>query len=181
VVSANWALVIATIVLAVITFFYMRHTRRLADDTNRMADDTRRMADAVVQESKSQIASNIPIEKRGGSFAGNYGSQDYDLINKGASPVRVSKFVLQWWYKRSPDKIYTMAEVLIDKLLGAGESQLVKIPINKSDMVKDDFQESKNLSLHQLRGLAKGRAYAIYIDRNGNEGKTRDFPIESLF
>ena len=172
-VLASWALVIITAIVALITFLYMRHTRRLADDTKRMAD-------VIVEESKPQIAPNIQIEKRGGKFQGNCGSRDFEVINKGASPARVSKFVLEWWYKRSPDKIYTMPEV-IDKVLGGGESQPLTIPVNKGDMVKDDFQEGKSLSLHQLRGLAKGRAYAIYIDRNGNEDKTRDFPLEHPF
>jgi len=48
-------------------------------------------------------------------------------------------------------------------------------------MVKGGFEKSKNLSFYQLRGFAKGKIYAIYKDRNGNEYKTRDFLLESPF
>ena len=87
---------------------------------------------------------------------------------------------MEWWYKEFPDKI-DKKEVEIDKVLGGGESRKFTIQSNKGDMAKGGFEKSENLSLYQLRGLAKGKIYAIYNDRDGNEHKTRDFLLESPF
>ena len=169
----NIASIAIAIALVVVTYLYMQHTKRLADDTKRMAN-------IMVQEFELKIAPIIQIEKRDGSFQGNFGSRNFEIINKGSLPAHIAKIVLEWWYEELLDKIYRK-EVIIDKVLGGGEPRKFTITVNKGDMVKDDFEKSKNLSLHQLVGLSKGKIYAIYIDRNGNEHKTRDFPLESPF
>jgi hypothetical protein len=171
-VFANWALVITTMVLALITFFYMRHTKRLADDTKRMAD-------IMAQEFESKIAPIIQIEKRDGSLQGDFGSRNFEIMNKGSLPVHIAKIVLEWWYKELPKTIDTK-ELIIDKVLGGGESRTFTIKSNKGDLLRNN-SERKDLSFYQLRGLVTGKIHAICTDRNGNELKTRDFPMESPF
>jgi len=171
-VFASWALVIATIVLAFITFFYMSHTKRLADDTKRMAD-------IMAQEFELKIAPIIQIEKRDGSFQENFGLLNFEIINKGSLPSHIAKIVLEWWYEEVPDKIHRK-KVIIDKVLGGGEPREFKLPFFKDEMIKGGFEESKNRSFDMLMALAKGKIYAIHKDRNGNQHKTRDFPLEGL-
>jgi len=159
--------------LVVVTYLYMRYTKRLADETKRMAN-------IMVKGFELKIAPIIQIEKRDGSFHGNFGSRNSEIINKGSLPAHIAKIVLEWWYEELPDKVYRKEEI-IDKVLGEGEPRKFAITVNKSDMLKDDFEKSKNLGLNQLLGLSKARIYATYIDRNGNEYKTRDFSLERPF
>ena len=171
---------VVLLALAAFTYFYMRHTGRLAEETRKMAQDTKRMADMMVQEFELKIAPILQIEKRGGSYDGKYGSQNFDVINKGSSPIRVARVVLEWWYDKSPDKIHRKEEV-IDKELAGGEPRRFTISVSKGDLLRDDFKEARDLSLHQLRAQVRGRIHAICIDRNGSEHKTRDFPLEHPF
>ena len=104
--------IVIAFALVVVTFLYMRHTKRLADDTKRMAD-------IMAQEFELKIAPIIQIEKRDAHFQGNFGSTNFEIINKGSLPVHIAKIVLEWWHKEFPDKI-DKKEVEIDKVLGGG-------------------------------------------------------------
>jgi len=89
---------------------YMRHTKKLADDTKRMAD-------IMAQEFELKIAPIIQIEKRDASFSGDSGATNFEIINKGSLPVNIVKIVLEWWHRELPDRI-DKKEVEIDKVLG---------------------------------------------------------------
>lgn len=182
IVFANWALVIATMVLALITFFYMRHTRRLAEDTNRLAHETKRMADIMAQEFELKIAPFLFVDPQfSHSGQGNRSKLIQPKIyNKGFSPVYIVKIILEWWYRESPNK---PSEIItkIDRFLGSNEFIPFEIPLDKGVMERDDFVRSKNLDFNTLLGLAEGRIYAIYKDREGNEYKSRVLlPLEHL-
>jgi len=167
------ASIIIAAALVLVTFLYMRHTKRLAEDTKRMAD-------IMAQEFELKIAPIIQIEKRDAHFQGNFGSTNFEIINKGSLPVHIVKIVLEWWHREEPDRIYKN-EVEIDKVLAGGEPKKFTIQSNKGDMLKGAFEKSKDRSLWELRGLTKGKIYAIYKDRNENEYKTRDFLLECPF
>lgn len=174
--TANWALVsltvvlvILTLVLVIVTIVYVCHTRRLADDTKIMAD-------IMVREFELRIAPFIVIDQLSHSGGGN--SKEYQpvICNKGSLPVHIKRVVLEWWYKESPGKTYQKYGK-IEKTLGRDESTKwgdYVIKLNKTDMVKEDFEQSQSLDFIQLRTLAQGKIYCVYTDVNGKEQKTRD-------
>ena len=106
----NIASIIIAVALVVVTYLYMRHTKKLADDTKRMAD-------IMAQEFELKIAPIIQIEKRDASFSGDSGATNFEIINKGSLPVNIVKIVLEWWHRELPDRI-DKKEVEIDKVLG---------------------------------------------------------------
>jgi hypothetical protein len=141
--------IVVVVGLVIITYLYMRHTKRLANDTKRMAD-------MMVREFELRIAPFIVIDQL--SSARGKNSKQYDPIisNKGSLLVPIKKIVQEWWYKESPGKTYRK-ETVIDKTLGKGEStryQEYVIMLNKGDMVTDDFEQSKDLDFIQLLPLA---------------------------
>jgi hypothetical protein len=175
-VFASWALVIATMVLALITFFYMRHTRGLAEHTQRLANETKRMADIMAREFELRIAPFIIIDQL--SPLGGRSSKHFQpvICNKGSLPVLIKRIVLEWWYKDTPAKSYRK-EAKIDKALGKGESTKsgdYVIKLTKEDMEMDNYKESQNLEFIQLLALAQGKIYCIYADVDGKEQKTGD-------
>jgi len=70
--------------------------------------------------------------------------------------------------------------VKIDGVMAAGELKKFTIQLSKRDFVGNN-SAGKDKNLFSLRGLITGKMYAIWIDRNGNEFKTRDFLLESPF
>jgi hypothetical protein len=171
----NIASIIIAVALVVVTYLYMQHTKRLADDTKRMAD-------IMAREFELRIAPFIIIEL---STSGGRSSKHFQpvICNKGSLPVLIKRIVLEWWYKDLPANSYRK-ETKIDKALGKGESTKsgdYVIKLTKEDMERDDYKESQNLDFIQLLTLAKGKLYCIYADVDGKEQKTRDLKfLETL-
>lgn len=159
--------IVVLLALAAFTYFYMRHTGRLADDTKRMAD-------IMVREFELTVSPFIVIDRL--STSGGRSSKEYQpvITNKGSLPVRIKSVVLEWRYKELPDKVYPK-ETPIDIVLGKNEStghgdHVIKI--RKHDMEKDDFEASGESEFIQLLPLAEGKIYCTYTDAAGNERKT---------
>jgi|GEM_PF-6971715 len=168
--------IVVLLALAAFTYFYMRHTGRLAEETRKMAHDTKRMADIMAEEFELRTApfivregDQLPCEFPSAAIGPKIFKPK--ITNIGFRPVHIVKIVLEWWYKKSPSEIY-LKPTNIDYVLRINDPKEFRIPFNKGDMIKDE--ESKNLDFPQLRVLSAGRIYAVYIDKNGNEQKTRD-------
>jgi hypothetical protein len=159
---------VAIVVLVVVTYKYMQHTKR--------------MANIMAREFELRIAPFIIIEL---STSGGRSSKHFQpvICNKGSLPVLIKRIVLEWRYKDSPANSYRK-ETKIDKALGKGESTKLGdyvIKLTKEDMERDDYKESQNLDFIQLLTLAKGKLYCIYADVDGKEQKTRDLKfLETL-
>jgi hypothetical protein len=159
---------VAIVVLVVVTYKYMQHTKR--------------MANIMAREFELRIAPFIIIEL---STSGGKSSKHFQpvICNKGSLPVLIKRIVLEWWYKDSPANNYRK-ETKIDKVLGKGESTNsgdYVIKLTKEDMERDDYKESQNLDFIQLLTLAKGKLYCIYADVDGKEQKTGDLKfLETL-
>lgn len=159
---------VATVVLVVVTYKYMQHTKS--------------MANIMARGFELRIAPFIIIEL---STSGGRSSKHFQpvICNKGSLPVLIKRIVLEWWYKDSPANSYRK-ETKIDKALGKGESTKsgdYVIKLTKEDMERDDYKESQNLDFIQLLTLAKGKLSCIYADVDGKEQKTRDLKfLETL-
>jgi len=168
-VFANWALVILTIVLVIVTIYYAVYTRK--------------MAKIMTREFELRVAPFIVVEQVTTSPGTSSKSYIPVICNKGSLSVLVEKVVLEWYYKELPNKIYR-EETKIHKVLGSGESVPYgqsKITLKKESMVTQDFQKSMDLDFPQLLGLSQGKIYCTYIDINGKEQKTGDlYPLEHL-
>jgi hypothetical protein len=173
-VFANWALVIATMVLALITFFYMRHTKRLADDTKRMAD-------IMVQEFEIRVTPLLVI-KRLPSNTGSTRELHFIVTNRGFLPVHITKIIFEGWPKVSPSRIFRK-ETNIDKILGQNESSKggdIFVQLRKGDISILTPEESKDFNMDQFLNLCQGKIYFTYIDIHWNEQQTRDWSLEQL-
>jgi hypothetical protein len=169
-VFANWALVILTIVLVVVTIYYAVYTRK--------------MAKIMAREFELRVAPFLVVEQVTTSPGTSSKSYIPLIYNKGSLPVYVKKVVLEWYYKELPNKIFR-AETKIDKVLGGSESVPYgqsKITLAKESMVTQDFQKNMDFDFRQLLGLSQGKIYCTYIDIiNGTEQKTADlYTLEHL-
>jgi hypothetical protein len=168
-VFANWALVVLTLGLLIVTIIYAVYTRKLADDTKRMAD-------IMIREFELRIAPIIVVEQVGGPL-GKHQIEYHPVIrNKGSLPVHIKKVILEWWYKGSPNSKHRK-ERAIDKVLGREESLRYEqcfITLRKEDMLIGEFENSKDLDFPQLLLRAEGTIYCIYVDVNGNEKTTTE-------
>jgi hypothetical protein len=165
-VVANWALVMTTMVLALITFFYMRHTRRLADETKRMAN-------IMVREFELRVTPFLVIDPLSWTRSGDFKTYLPILTNRGFLSVRITKVILEWWYKKEPDKIHIFPQIF-DKVLAKDESTRhgeCRIPFNKGDMIKEHADGIKDLDFNQLLAMSEGNFYCIYEDITTKEQK----------
>ncbi len=76
--------------LVIVTYFYMRHTKR--------------MADIMVREYELKISPFIEIELTYKSR----GELNFTLFNRGTIPVDIEKVVFEWWFRGKNDKTWTI-------------------------------------------------------------------------
>ncbi len=173
-VFANWVLVIATVVLALITFFYMRHTKMLADETKRMAD-------IMSQEFGIRVTPLLVI-KRLPNNTGSTREFHFIVTNGGFLPVHIAKIIFEGWPKSSPFRIFRK-ETKIDRTLVQNESSKggdIFIQLRKSDISILTAEESKDFDMDQFLNHCQGKIYFTYIDIHWNEQQTRDWNLEQL-
>jgi len=166
-VFASLVLAGATAALAIITFFYMRHTKK--------------MADIMVQEFNLKIAPILEV-KVGSTEEESLKEYRPVISNKGFLPVHIKRIILEWWYKEQPSVKYTK-QMEVDELLGRKESikRQVTITLGEEEMRKDCFEKSKKSKFKQLLTLAEGRIYCTYLNINGREQKTGElYHLENL-
>jgi hypothetical protein len=166
--------IIVLLALAAFTYFYMRHTGRLAEETRRMAHDTKRMADIMAREFELRIAPFIVIEQLLTSGGGP--SKEYQpvICNKGSVPVLIKRIVLEWWYRDLRGETYRK-EATVEKALGKNECTRLGdyvITLRPEDMVKENFEQGQQLDAPQLRALAQGKVCCVYADIDGREQQT---------
>ncbi len=166
----NWAIVIITIGLLIVTYLYMQHTRRLADDTKRMAD-------IMAREFELRIAPFIVVDKL--PWTGGIDSREYHPVftNRGFLPIHIMKIIFEGWTKKSPSRVFRK-EIKIDITLGKNES--IKegeciITLRKSDVSIDDLTD-----LNQFLHSCEGKICFTYIDRHGREQKTSDQHFDNV-
>jgi hypothetical protein len=170
----NTALVIATLLLVVITFLYMLHTKRLADETKKMADmmvrqaeETSKMVDIMSREYELKTSRFIelkPTEKSAGQII-------LKLFNRGDIPVTIIEVTLEWWFREKPDKAWTFENK--DKS-GKGEILSKDKPVNipfvysVDELRKEEYPKSKNMSREELLSSVTGKLCLFYSDFDGN-------------
>jgi hypothetical protein len=165
---ANWGLVIATMVLVLITFFYMRHTKR--------------MADIMKQEFELRIAPFIVIDELRPTRGTNVREYHPAITNSGFLPVHIMKIILEGWPKGSPSRIFRK-ETKIDRQLGRNQSIEAGdfvIQLRKDDLSISAFEEGRDYDFNQFLDSSEGKIYFTYIDRNTKEQKTGDRYFEHL-
>jgi hypothetical protein len=174
-IMANWALVILTLGLLIVTIIYAVYTRKLADDTKRMAD-------IMVQEFELRIAPFIVIDQLPSTRGTNVREYHPMITNKGFLTVHIMKIILEGWSKGTPSKIFRK-ERKIDKFLGRNESipygQFV-IQLRKNDVPIDTLEEGKGSDFNQFLDSSQGKIYFTYVDRDEKEQRTRDHYLEHL-
>jgi hypothetical protein len=171
----NWPIIILTLALVLVTYGYMWHTRRLANDTKRMAD-------IMAQEFELRIAPFIGVDELHRNPGTNIREYHPVITNRGFLPIHIMKIILEGWSKESPSMIFRI-ETKIDKRLGVNES--IKkgeclITVKKSDVAIDDLSESKGFNFNQVLDSSKGKIYFTYVDRYGKEQRTGDQHFDHL-
>lgn len=163
----SWAIVIITIALLIVTYLYMQHTKRLADDTKRMAD-------IMGQEFELRIAPFIVVDRL--PWTGGINSREYHPVvtNRGFLPIHIVNIILEGWSRKSPSMVFR-TETKIDKTLGSNDS--IKegeciITLRKSDVSIEDIGESEDTDFNNFLYSSEGKIYFTYLDRNGEEQKT---------
>jgi len=164
------ALVIATLLLVLVTFLYMLHTKRLADETKKMAN-------IMVREFELKVSPIVEI-----NFSRSHGSGGFSyglkIVNRGFFPVYLEEIILDWWYINNITTLYSIRKK-INKLLSRQEPIETSLDFSDGELQKEEYPESKNLQGTQLGKITAGNIYALCKDIRGIpqkiEGKTLDF------
>ena len=152
---------ILVLALVIVTYFYMRHTKR--------------MADIMVMEYELKVSPFIEIELTYKSR----GELDFTLFNRGTIPVDIDKVVFEWWFRGKKDKTWTI-DLKIDEALTKEKPILKPLSYSINNMVKDEFPESKQMSPEQLYHSIEGKIYAFFWNIKKEIHRTREVKIPSL-
>jgi hypothetical protein len=172
VVSANWALVIATIVLAVITFFYMRHTKR-------QADETKIMADVMVRDFEFKVSPLIDIQTGTRSHSSRGFEIEVRVFNRGFCVVRTDQIVMSWCYKEAQVPC-SQIKKKIDELLDKDNSITETFQLADDDIKTPAVPESENLEGYHLGRIVKASIWLEFFDVAGRIQKTRPMTLDPL-
>ena len=176
-VNANFALFIATLLLVIVTFLYVIHTKKMADMMVKQAEETSKMAEIMVKEYELKISPIIELKLERITPC----EIDVRLFNRGMIPVNLEKIIFKWWYKHKEDKTWTKElNVDKDKSLIKEEPKEFNMRYFPDDFKKDEFPDSKNMSDGDLFGSIEGEIYACYKNIKDEMQTTRPVKIERL-
>ena len=171
-VFANWALVIATMVLALITFFYMRHTKRLADDTKRMAD-------IMVREFELKVVPIIDIQIGSRMHSSQGFGIQVKIFNRGFYPVRTGKILMRWWYKKGQPSSRVI-EKNLNKLLDKDNPITETLQLRDDEVKNPDVPETQNLNGYHLGRIVAASIWLEFDDMTGKVQRTREILLDPL-
>jgi len=171
-VFANWALVIVTMVLALITFFYMRHTKR-------MAYETKRMADVMVRDYETRIMPLLDIQVKGPSHSSQGFEIPITISNLGNDPIKVKKLVMKWWYKNHPEKVPQEIPKEFDVWLKRNDPVTALFLLGDGQIKNSEIPESQNLNGVHLGAIVAASFWLEFHDNKtdkiqSSKEKTRD-------
>jgi hypothetical protein len=156
---------VAIVVLVLVTYKYMQHTKK--------------MADIMAQEFELRIAPFIVIDQLPSTRGTNVREYHPTIANKGFLTVHIMKIILEGWPEGTPSKIFRK-EVKIDKFLGRNESIPFVIQLRKNDVPIGTPEEIKGSDFNQFLDSSQGKIYFTYVDRDEKEQRTRDHYLERL-
>lgn len=170
---ANWAVVILTLGLVIVTFWYMRHTKRLADDTKRMAD-------IMARDYEDKVAPLIDVEVRSAShYTGGFEIPCF-ISNLGEYPVRAKKLVMEWWYRKKPSQRRRVERALDDKLLKRGEPIPVEMHLDDDVIKNDEIPETLEREGYNLGILVAASIWLEFLDKNDTPRQTPKRTLDPL-
>lgn len=158
-VVTNFSLVIVTAGLVLVTWLYVRHTKRMADI----------MAKGF-EYRVSPLIKVIQIGRLGLSF------KPIRIENIGFYPVFLEEVELDWWYTENKEKIYSKREK-INQWLTNNEEKDLSLGLDEHDLQKDEYPESKNLNGSQLVNKTSG---ILYLSCKDVEGRQQRIELKTL-
>jgi len=168
---ASWALVMATIVLAIITYCYMRHTKKLADETKKMAD-------IMVKDFEVKVTPLIDMKVRRLHSTRGF-ENTITLLNQGFYPIRIHKIVMKWWYESKPTNPYYKEEP-VDGYLYKDNPISKTITIRDDEIKNPEFPESEPLNGAHLGKIVAASILVSFYDVNGRVQQTTPKVLDPL-
>lgn len=176
----SWALVILTLGLLIVTYMYMRHTKRLADDTKRMADGTKRMADIMARDYEDKVAPLIDVEVKPASHSARGFRIPCFVSNLGEYPITANKLVMEWWYRKKPSQRRRLERALDDKLLKRGEPIPVEMHLTDGVIKNEEIPETLERQGYNLGILVAASIWLEFLDKNGTPRQTPQRTLDPL-
>jgi hypothetical protein len=163
---SNIASIVVAVALVVVTYLYMRHTKR--------------MADIMVREFELKVAPIIDIRLGTRSHSSEGFEIQCLLSNLGFYPVRADKVVMKWWYKMETTRS-RLIEMRLDKSLDKGNPPItVPIKLRDSEIVTPEFPESEKLSGYHLGRIIAASIWLEFYDMTGKARRTREMILDPL-
>ena len=150
--------------LLIVTYLYMRRTKRLADDTKRMAD-------MMIRDYELKVAPLIDVQFRSTLHSSQGFKIQFTLTNRGFYPVRAEKIILSWWYKKEPINacyIEKDLNVYLDKDHPISET----IRLRDDELKKPEFPESMRLSGAHLGKIVSAGVSLRFYDMRGRSHRS---------
>lgn len=176
----SWALVILTLGLLIVTYMYMRHTKRLANDTRRMADDTKRTADIMAGDYEDKVAPLIDVEIRPASHFGRSFKIPCFISNLGEYPITAKKLVMEWCYRKERSKCRRVEKVLDDKLLKKGDPIPVEMHLEDDVIKNEEIPETLEREGYKLGKLVAASIWLEFLDKNNTPRETPKRTLDPL-
>ena len=162
---ANWALVILTFGLVIVTFLYMRHTKR--------------MADIMAREYESKVTPLVDIK-----ISRRHSSEGFKiqctLVNRGFRAIRTQKLVMKWWYKNQPATSHLKVEELADGILDKDGPISRTITIRDDEIKNPEISETQSLEGYHLGKIVAARIWLDFYDVEGQVQSTATKALDPL-
>ena len=169
----SWALVILTLGLLIVTYMYMQHTKRLADDTKRMAD-------IMARDYEDKVAPLIEVEVKPASHSTRGFEIPCFVSNLGEYPITAKKLVMEWWYRKRPSKRTRVERALDDKLLKRGEPIPVEMHLTDGVIKNEEIPETLEQQGYHLGTLVAVSIWLEFLDKNDTPRQTPERTLDPL-
>ena len=170
-VFANWALVILTLGLLIVTIVYLYQTKSLSTNSKRMADTL-----VKDYELKVRPLLDFKISSRGCSGEGY--TLYVKFFNAGEIPLRLKSLELIWWFKSQSEMRYLIKKTL-DQTIYKQQPWEKSIIFNENEFRKHQPEETRSLVgsnfYNHLSGILKVEYFDAY-----DKPQYQELPIESL-
>jgi hypothetical protein len=158
--------IVVLLALALFTYFYMKHTGKLSEETRKMAEETRRMADIMTREYEDKVAPLVHLEVNAASHSSSGFRIPCVVSNLGQYPITANELVMEWWYKRVPTKGGSAKQPLGEKLLKKGDSIPASIRLSDDAIKTPEIPETMEHEGFNLGALVAAEIWLEFCDNN---------------
>jgi hypothetical protein len=152
----NIASIVIAVALVVVTYLYMRHTKRLADDTKRMAD-------ALVKDYELRVRPILDFDVGSRMSSAEGITVYFKFFNAGEIPIKLNHLIFTWWFKSHPQMQHSISKDL-NRTIYKRERWEHKIQFGEHEFRQHEPEGTKSLKPYDFYKHVSGIFRIEYFD-----------------